>query len=229
MQTLSTNQLSVVAVSPIDNGLQHRLSQTPLPPAARCAIFNRIWNMGHTNEEFCEDNFAAYFWYYEAQCISLTRGREGPITQNHEYFLNIVTRLQNLNETYDSIANFVRLDNRSFEDSLVCDIVSIAARVWLMLHIGEVKNAITPGQKPLVWKSGSLKECIRNRFKHNSDLTETVKLPKSFNAIQLRRVGGIKIIWSNNLADHLLMRDDDTKLTIFHHASFLRCHRDRKW
>ena len=37
---------------------------------------------------------------------------------------------------------------------------------------------------------------------------------------------GRKVEWTNNLADHLLMRDDDTKVPVFHQASFLRCHRD---
>jgi hypothetical protein len=33
-------------------------------------------------------------------------------------------------------------------------------------------------------------------------------------------------VWTSNLADHLLMRDDDTKVILFHHACFLRKHRD---
>ncbi|KAL8669840.1 MAG: hypothetical protein Q9168_005592 [Polycauliona sp. 1 TL-2023] len=51
---------------------------------------------------------------------------------------------------------------------------------------------------------------------------DTVKLPQSFTASNLEKVGGIRVLWTNNLADHLLLRDDDTKIMLFHHVSALR-------
>ncbi|KAF8854411.1 hypothetical protein BDZ45DRAFT_597067 [Acephala macrosclerotiorum] len=55
-------------------------------------------------------------------------------------------------------------------------------------------------------------------------MTEQVKLEKIFNARNLEQIGGIKIRWTSNLADHLRMRDDDTAVELFHYVSFLRCH-----
>jgi hypothetical protein len=50
---------------------------------------------------------------------------------------------------------------------------------------------------------------------------DSIKLEKSFNALNVQRIGGIKIWWTNNLADHLRMMDDDKAVFVFHHASFL--------
>jgi hypothetical protein len=52
-----------------------------------------------------------------------------------------------------------------------------------------------------------------------------VKLEKLFNARSLERIGGISIDWTNNLADHLRVKDDRNdkiKVAIFHYASFLK-------
>jgi hypothetical protein len=51
---------------------------------------------------------------------------------------------------------------------------------------------------------------------------DEVKLPQDFTAFGLKRVGDIQ---TSNLAEHLLMKDDDTKVTIFHQASFLKLHK----
>jgi hypothetical protein len=40
-------------------------------------------------------------------------------------------------------------------------------------------------------------------------------------------MAGLEIVWTDNLADHLRLTDDDTKVHIFHHASFLEIQRTR--
>ena len=57
---------------------------------------------------------------------------------------------------------------------------------------------------------------------------EHVKLEKIFSALNLGRIAGIEIQFTNNLADHLrLMGEDDKKVWIFHNASFLRVQRNK--
>ncbi|KAK4461478.1 hypothetical protein QBC42DRAFT_270086 [Cladorrhinum samala] len=56
----------------------------------------------------------------------------------------------------------------------------------------------------------------------SSTVTETVKLEKIFKASNLCRIAGLRIVWTDNLADHLRLSDDDTRVHIFHHASFLQ-------
>jgi hypothetical protein len=52
-------------------------------------------------------------------------------------------------------------------------------------------------------------------------LKEHVKLEKLFNAYNLSRIARIEVVWTSNLADHLRMQDDDTRVAIFQHAFFL--------
>jgi hypothetical protein len=49
-----------------------------------------------------------------------------------------------------------------------------------------------------------------------------IKLEKQFNALNLQRIAGIRISWTDNLTDHLRMMDDDKTVAVFYHASFLK-------
>jgi len=48
-----------------------------------------------------------------------------------------------------------------------------------------------------------------------------VKLDRPFTARNLERIAGLKIVWTDNLPDHLRLMRDDTEVAIYHHASFL--------
>ncbi len=57
---------------------------------------------------------------------------------------------------------------------------------------------------------------------------ENVKLEKIFSALNLGRIAGMEIQFTNNLADHLrVMSEDDKKVAIFHNASFLISQRNK--
>ncbi|KAH8787220.1 hypothetical protein BGZ57DRAFT_736592, partial [Hyaloscypha finlandica] len=53
-----------------------------------------------------------------------------------------------------------------------------------------------------------------------------VKLERLFTARNIERLADIQVIWTSNLADHLQLEDDDTKVRLFSHTSFLELHRD---
>jgi hypothetical protein len=54
-----------------------------------------------------------------------------------------------------------------------------------------------------------------------------IKLEKQFNALNLQRIAGIRISWTDNLADHLRMMDGDKTVAVFYHASFLEYQKHR--
>lgn len=66
---------------------------------------------------------------------------------------------------------------------------------------------------------------INSSFSQRYNLTDLVKLPQAFIAAHLERISGIKVIWTSILADHLLLKDDDTKLMLFHQVSILELHK----
>ncbi len=92
-----------------------------------------------------------------------------------------------------------------------------------MLKIGVLKHQAVP-RRCLTCRGGSLSDFIETRFNQPQVLSyHQVKLPKNFNAWSINVIGGLQIDFTDNLGDHLLLVDDDTRVLVFHHASFLEC------
>lgn len=205
--------------------LREGLRKAPLAPLVRGAILEMLWDgqiCDKTNDKV--DPYDAYFVYYEALCTSVAgAGVDRFWAKDHAKLMNIVEYLKSGEQTRESLAICLHEDRAVVDDS-----ITLAARLWLMLHVGDFQHSYTPGQTAVEWNEGTLKACVDRRFSPTHSLDTSVKLPKGFNAFQLRRIAGIKVAWTNNLADHLLLREDDSKVLIFHHASFLRCHRNSR-
>lgn len=103
-----------------------------------------------------------------------------------------------------------------------------------MVDIGKVPDSLVPGQTPLVWANGTLKEFIENQFSSPVAVQKPiwVKLDKIFTARNLECIAGLQIIWTDNLADHLKLTADtvadDRCISIFHHISVLKHHKDNQ-
>lgn len=101
--------------------------------------------------------------------------------------------------------------------------VNLAARLLLMLKFGVVKHQRIP-RRYLSWTSASLQSFVRGHFDITPILNcDRLRLPKTFDAWGVSAIAGIEIDFTDNLADHLLLVEDDSKVLIFHHASFLEC------
>jgi len=101
--------------------------------------------------------------------------------------------------------------------------IDLAVRLVLMLDIGELRNAFS-GRRRLIWVDGSLQEFVRDIFPDKKSLShDGVKLGTPFTARNLDRVTGFRVELTTNLADHLRLRYEDKTVSMFHHASFLRC------
>ncbi|KAJ2895773.1 hypothetical protein MKZ38_006166 [Zalerion maritima] len=107
------------------------------------------------------------------------------------------------------------------EDELLDKSVDLVASLMLMTRFGSNPYGIS-GHGEIQWSKGSLGDVIGRFFGEGNVLvTETVKLEKMFTGPNLGRIGGLRIVWTDNLADHLRLSDDDQHVYIFHHASFL--------
>jgi len=70
------------------------------------------------------------------------------------------------------------------------------------------------------------KKFVRNIFSDEISLSHGgIKLGAPLTARNLDRVTGFRIELTTNLADHLRLRYEDRTVSMFHHASFLRCQR----
>ncbi|KAK7978480.1 hypothetical protein PG996_004527 [Apiospora saccharicola] len=106
--------------------------------------------------------------------------------------------------------------------------VNLALRLTSMMKFGVVKRQIMP-RRCLEWSQGSFQEFLVNHFGKQPFLShDWVRIPKSFQAWNIEKIGGIRMCFTDNLADHLLLVEDqdDLKLLIFHHVSFLEYKHD---
>ncbi|KIW10305.1 hypothetical protein PV08_11267 [Exophiala spinifera] len=75
----------------------------------------------------------------------------------------------------------------------------------------------------LSWEHGSLQDSLEMHFTSEVLLGHDVTLEKEFNVSTFCRITGFSIDWTDNLIDHLHLDEDNQRLAIFHHASFLKC------
>ncbi|KAJ6437088.1 putative transcriptional regulatory protein [Purpureocillium lavendulum] len=94
-----------------------------------------------------------------------------------------------------------------------------------MIDVGEQEFGVS-GRHPIHWTNGCLRDVLANRFpSETQSAADSSRIGKLFNARNLSRIAGIEIRWTNNLANHLRLTDDDRTVFIFHHSSFLKLQR----
>jgi hypothetical protein len=113
------------------------------------------------------------------------------------------------------------------QDELLDGSIELAATVLTMIDFGHFQYGFS-GRKPLEWSTGSLQDVLAKHFSDPIQLGHSrVKFEKTFISLNLVRVAGLDIVWTDNLADHLRLTDGDTRVHIFHHVSFLELQRKR--
>jgi len=105
-------------------------------------------------------------------------------------------------------------------DKILGTAIDWAARLVTMLEIGRLQFACQ-SQEPLTWEQHSLKDYIASVFVPGRLDVGHVRLEESFNVQSLQKLANLEIEWTNDLMSHLSLRNDDTKVLIFHHVSFL--------
>ncbi|KAI0193507.1 hypothetical protein F4808DRAFT_453246 [Astrocystis sublimbata] len=197
-------------ISPIDKfvqGFRGRLSQ-----------HRRLTN-GQLIQEL---DLTAYESYFQQQWCAIAADAGGchVAAQKVEDILSIVGSLI---KGHDRPSIVARLKQKypTATESACQSSVDLTVRLLLMLKVGVVRHQANPS-RCLNWENGSLRDFVHERFNKPPVLDcHNVRLPKSFDAWGLNIIGGLELEFTDNLADHLLLVEDDTTVMIFHHASFL--------
>ncbi|KAM0796223.1 hypothetical protein BDR22DRAFT_867793 [Usnea florida] len=190
-----------------------------------------------------DNAYESFFTRYALLCkLAANKDREvGNVT--HQYMVNIIGLLRDA-RTRDTGPSRISWRERReeiirtvMEDPVVAHsktlaetLVDLATGLWLMLSISKYPGDISYDE-PIIWEDGelylpqSLGVLVKKTFPGRDKPTNLVKLPQSFTAAHLEQIAGIKVIWTSNLADHLLLKDDDTKLMLFHQVSILQLHK----
>ncbi|KAI9643501.1 hypothetical protein NHQ30_008120 [Ciborinia camelliae] len=218
----------ILTQDPLDTSIQIT-SENPLSAQAKCAIINQLLGVvgvGVVQMQSAVLDHEMYLNYYTEQCnqalydggrhVSARTHRD--IVETWEYFKNGVTREDTIQALIAKLPNHRQASDG---DKLANGTTDLAARLVLMMEFGELKHGFTNRQH-LVWASGSLSGFLAQSFQPPST-QKKVSLEKVFNAQNIDRIAGIEIEWTSNMMDHLRLINDDRKVAIFHHASFLEC------
>ncbi len=203
--------------------------------SVRRDIINEIFNLSLAEQDFrCRDNGLTAFFddWFEEQCEAAASQLS---VRTHRELLQVVAHIQSTDnrEHRSMIAEKLRTSSSTAktppELAPINASLTLAVRIWLSTSIDSLQHFVTP-RHSVLWNSGrSLGDAIEDAFSPKGQSTEMIQLPKAFTAANLEKIAGIQVQWTSNLADHLSMKDDDTKVILFHQASFLELHRESMW
>ena len=192
------------------SALDARLSLMPIEPPLQQAIIRQIFLIDQSA------NLDAYFDWVEEQCDAAT-------DQVSVQTLGEIVHIISFFQADLSRAEIVtKLHVQCGDEDLVAASIDLAARIWLTLSIGKLPKSLSPGTS-FTWKDGPLSSTVHSLWSQPR-LSDSVKLPKSFNVANIEKIAGLTILWTNNLVDHLRLEEDDTKVWIYHQMSFLELH-----
>lgn len=199
-----------------------------LPTARKLEIIETFWGNNLTDTQIEEFELSTYCRYFKEQ-FQLARQNDDPQCQIYtlQTIRNIVGQLQGGKKREEIKTNiaakFVNYERQV--NGRISNAIDLSIRLWLMVHIG---NGGVTGQTAIAWEGGCLEDVLEEHFRHQQVLTDSVKLEKVFNALNLERIAGVIIQWTPNLVDHLRLKEDGRKpvLNVFHYASFLNYHRN---
>jgi hypothetical protein len=200
----------------------------------RYEIINNLLNLQLTRDDYeaRSAGIDAYFdEWYDQQCGICAHGVS---VNTHGELLRVVSYLRFPNADRQSVLG------KLSQSQTACKInvaeqkatIDLAARILLGMSIGSTPSCVLLIGDSLSWIDGSLQSLVSQYFQQSNSTFEDVKLPRNFTAANIERIAGIKINWTSNLSDHLLLKDAETAeamVLIFHPISFLELHKLSDW
>lgn len=219
--------------------LNQNVFDHPLPQSAKSAILTNLLCCNFlqaTDQRLLRSldpdlsSLDTYWAYYSRECINaLHDGGRHVATRTHADITACAAKLRSgmVREDIKASLRSKLSTHHENEEEMLDNSIDLTASLLLMANFGSYSYAFS-GQNRVFWNQGSLRDFVQKYFEPERKLAnETVKLEKLFKASNLDRIAGLQISWTDNLADHLRMTEDDKRVHIFHHASFLEAQRQR--
>jgi hypothetical protein len=221
-----------------ENLVNASFSESILAPpcqVTKAAIASKFWGTSPTPDcqrlHNCDQDSVdldKYWIYYAKECSNaLHDGGRHVATRTHADIVECVSKLKSgmFREDIKSCLRSKLSSPHANEDEMLDNSIDLSASLLLMTSFGSYTYGFS-GQSSVCWNKSSLRDFLQTYFAPEMKLAnENVKLEKIFKASNLVRIAGLEIEWTDNLADHLRMTDDDKRVHIFHHAAFLETQR----
>ena len=189
----------------------------------RKEIVHRFWR--RTRNDIDLDDYVPYFDHYDATCKALYIGArceaDSMSVSNHEHVLLIIDCIWSHIDSGKGVFRPVLRESLSkthFKDQADGRInisIDLALRLWLTMNVK--KRGVTPVIRDNPWNDESdLSTFIRAQFpgpENRRDLN--TQLVGTLTAIDLERTSGIRVKWTYNLEDHLLLDGVKRKLNVY--------------
>ncbi|KAH7348121.1 hypothetical protein BKA66DRAFT_477358 [Pyrenochaeta sp. MPI-SDFR-AT-0127] len=203
----------------------------PVPVDTQREILKHLWRQTRPATTNATDlHWDSYFAYYTSECNSAIQYERGKFTsvRTHTNITTIAEQLQEQHSKADlkqKLLPSLKQQRTSDEkDAMLEGSIMLVARLLSMVDIGPLPYV--PGRQPsLIWDDDtmSLKTLLESRFNQNpTDGPEGMGFEEDFTAYNCQRYAGVEFVWTDNLADHLHMSRSRKRVSVFHHASFLR-------
>ncbi|KAH6980077.1 hypothetical protein EDB82DRAFT_278293 [Fusarium venenatum] len=207
--------------------LDSSLLDLPLPQLTKTTITSEYWASQHQDQRLNSVDFDLQsFWtYYNKECArALHNGGRYVALRSHRDVVDCIHKLKSGMLRHD-IKEELREKLTTLhdnEDEMLDNSIDLAASLLLMMSFCSFTYGFS-GRSHLRWSHGSLESSVSDYFDPGAAQVskENVKMEKIFTARNLCRIAGLDIVWTDNLVDHLRLTDDDQRVHIFHHASFL--------
>jgi hypothetical protein len=210
--------------------LDDSIQRTPTSQHFKREIALRLWNFDIDNppSPYLSLSLEVYFRYYlwQADLFMHDAGNHVLVRTHHDILKISEILNQNLDraEVREKACSQVFPNKRADQDKSLNASINLAVRLLLMIDVGNIPNGFS-GYRSLQWDQGTLRQFLADQFTPRAaPLQERVRLEKGFTARNIERIAGIRLRWTDNLADHLRLfdsEDDELVVSIFHHASFL--------
>ena len=203
------------------------LQKYPISQDVRTWLLQRLWRECGPTAEAASLDMSCYFDYYSTRCQRFSR--DGSIhicVTTHDALVEIAEQIladATRHEVYSYLGSKPQYYSHGDPASTTHTTLDLCATLLLMAEVGVQKFGFS-GCSPLTWSSHqTLRQAVESHFQPEKELQpDNPRLGKMFTARNLSYIGGMRIKWTSNIVDHLLLSDDDQTVFIFHHASFLR-------
>ncbi|KAK0648009.1 hypothetical protein B0T16DRAFT_407579 [Cercophora newfieldiana] len=201
-----------------------RLLDKPVPRTSTPIVAERLWDI-HSSpfttplDQFYEEHFSET-GYYTRQCRLFNHHASSLTIKTHAQVTD-VARLLRQHLQRKEILELMCTSLGPAEQARHQKSINLVIRLVLMMKVGNVEYDCFGGS--VEWEAGTLREFVQSCFGQSPRLGhERMKLENTFNGLNLQRIAGIEIKWTDNLLDHLKLKSDDRVVLVFRHAAFLK-------
>ncbi|KAI1000774.1 hypothetical protein K3495_g7422 [Podosphaera aphanis] len=208
-------------------------------PLCKVALFDAFWGDAGPLRHRIPPSANTYFEYLESQCrAALSKWEKYDLSELKFSHVTDIAKMLKAGSTRPDIEQFLG-------DVLVGDcriiaseIIDLTVRLVLMVPIWSFWQGVSPKELALTWVEGTVERSFERHFRPKQKLLsekrmeygvkQPIVMDKTFTAQRLDELAGIKVMWTNNLLDHLKMTPDNGGVFLFHHAAVLTYQRDNR-